>query len=186
MFSLYQNHNGAHGSLAEVWIDKDNRLTKKIYKPNGITIRGNKPVYQDIDVIRSMYENEIRWSNLLRGDLVLEIYEHGELTDEPGFYLIQDYVGPDLLHYYDGKKLRDVEDPVGQIVDMFKVFRDNNLYKLNNAMSNMVNDGGRIRAFDFKYAVERSDEKRGMELDSVNNWLRKIDPILVEILPEYI
>lgn len=79
MFELYRNNNGPEGSLAEVWLDKDARLIKKLYRPNGITITGNTTVYQDLDVIRKMYENEVTWSRKLKSELVLEIYEYGEI-----------------------------------------------------------------------------------------------------------
>jgi hypothetical protein len=134
-----------------------------------------------------MYENEVRWNERLKGELVLEIYEHGQLKDQPGFYTIQEYVGPDLLNYYDGKVLsNDIDDPVGQIIEMFKFFKKNNVYKLNNSMSNMTSDGGRIRVFDFKYSVERSSEFRQLEMDSINKWVSKIDPSLKDSLQEFI
>jgi len=133
-----------------------------------------------------MYENEIYWSNLLAGDLVLKIYEHGELKTEPGFYILQEYAGPDLLHYYDKKVLKCIDDPINQLIDMFKFFKEKNVYKLNNAMSNLTNDGGRIRAFDFKYAVSRTTETRLLEIESINKWLSKIDHSLKDILLEFV
>lgn len=186
MFELYRNNHGPEGSLAEIWIDKDARLIKKLYKPGGITVTGNVTTYRDLDVICSMYENEIRWSKKLKGEFVLEIYDHGEIADQTGYYIIQEYVGPDLLHYYDGKKLSGIEDPVGQIVDMFRFFKDSNVYKLNNAMSNLTNDSGKIRAFDFKYAVERSPEHRYLEEQSIDKWLSKIDSSLKQTLREFL
>lgn len=184
MFELYRNNNGPEGSLAEVWIDKDARLIKKLYRPNGITITGNTTVYQDLDVIRKMYENEVTWSRKLKSELVLEIYEYGELDN--GFYIIQEYVGPDLLHYYDGNRLNGIDNAVEQIINMFRFFKDNNVYKLNNAMSNLTNDKGKIRAFDFKYAVERTPDYRYLEAQSIDKWISKIDPSLKDTLREFI
>lgn len=185
MFELYHNKNPS-GSLAEVWMDKKAGLVKKLYKPDGITVSGNTTVFKDLETVRTMYENELVWNERLKSEWLLEIYEHGELDDQPGFYVIQEYVGPDLLHYYDDKVLKEVDDPIGQIVEMFRFFKKNNVYKLNNAMSNMVNDKGRIRVFDFKYSVERSPEFRPLEVESINKWISKIDPSLKDTLQEFI
>lgn len=187
MFELYQTKGGSRGSAAEVWIDKDLRLVKKFYKPTGITITGGPPYHQTMDEITALFNNEIYWSDRLKGDHTLEVYEYGRLKDGLGFYLLQEYVGPDLLYYYDDNKLRpDVKNPVEQIVDMFTFFKEKDVYKLNNAMCNLTNDNGRIRAFDFKYAVHRSPDKRQDEIYSINSWLSKIDSNLPHILLEYL
>lgn len=183
MYELYQTTKGSRGSLAEVWIDKAAGLTKKYYKPQGVTIRGTPSLYAHMDEISRLYHNEIYWFNKLKGRWVLEIYEHGELQDGPGYYLIQRYANPDLLHFYDGKKLHDcIPNPASQLVEMFKFFKDNNLYKLNNAMCNLTQSDGIIMAFDFKYAVDRTEAYRDRELYSINTWLAKIDDRLPAML----
>lgn len=188
MFELYQTMEGSRGTLAEVWIDKDAKIVRKYYKPDGITIRGGKPFYQSIDDIARLVNNELYWSERLKGPHVLKIYEHGELKDGPGFYILQEYVGPDLLHYYNSKVglRKDIENPTEQIIDLFKFFKEHDLYKLNNAMCNLTNDNGRIRAFDFKYAVHRVPEKKRDEIYTINTWLSKIDKNLNELLMEYL
>lgn len=120
--------------------------------------------------------------------MVLEIYEHGELDDGSGFYIIQEYVGPDLLHYYNSSTgLRGgIDDPAGQIIEMFRTYRDLDIYKFNNAMCNLTNDRGRIRAFDFKYTLRRLPEHRVYEMHSITAWLSKIDPRLPDLLSEYV
>lgn len=187
MFELYQTKKGSRGSLAEVWIDKDAGLVKKHYKPNGITIRGTRPLYDTMDAISSLFWNEIKWSAELKSRFVLEIYEHGELVDGPGYYVVQEYVGPDLLRYYDGKQLsNDIPNPKEQLVDMFRYFSEKNVYKINNAMCNMVNDRGVIKAFDFKYATSRTAESRPYEIYSIDTWLSKIDNTLPTVLLDYV
>lgn len=188
MFELYQTMEGSRGSLAEVWIDRDAKLVKKEYKPNGITIRGRNPFYQSMNDINRLVKNELYWSDRLKGPFILEIYEHGELKDGPGFYILQEYVGPDLLHYYNSKTglSKEIENPTKQIIELFKFFKEKDVYKLNNAMCNLTNDNGRIRAFDFKYAVHRVPEKKENEIYTINTWLSKIDTNLNELLLEYL
>lgn len=188
MFELYQTMEGSRGSLAEVWIDRDARLVRKNYKVDGITIRGSQPLYQTIDEIKSLVDNELYWSEKLKGSRVLEIYDHGDLETSPGFYILQEYVGPDLLYYYNKKVglSKGIDDPVGQLVELFKLFRDKGVYKINNAMCNLVNDNGLIRAFDFKYAVHRTPDKREIEMYSIKTWLSKIDDRLPHMLEEYL
>lgn len=188
MLELYQTMTGSRGSLAEVWIDRSEGIVRKLYKPNGRTIRGTTPLHASLDEIRDLWKNEIYWSGRLRGRHVLDIYEHGELEDEPGYYIIQEYVGPDLLHYFHTNTGLDggIKDPIGQILELFSLYRENDLYKLNNAMCNLVNDNGRIRAFDFKYAVKRNPEYRDMEMHTVKTWLSKIDKRLPELVESYI
>lgn len=188
MLELYQTKNGSRGSLAEVWIDPVEGIAKKYYKPTGMTIRGTAPLHSTMEEVAELWRNEIYWSTRLRGPLVLEIYEHGEIPDGSGYYVIQEYVGPDLLHHFNSSTGLDssIEDPVGQIVEMFRLYRDMDLYKFNNAMCNLTSDAGRIRAFDFKYALPRTPEHRVHEMHSVTAWLSKIDRRLPVMLEEYI
>lgn len=188
MFELYQTDKGSRGSLAEVWIDTDAKLVKKYYKPDGITIRGRRPLHQQMEHISALFNNEIYWSTKLSGKHVLRIYEHGELKTGPGFYILQEYVGPDLLHFYNSKSGLDtsIENPIDQIIEMFSFFRDHGVYKINNAMCNLTNDNGKIRAFDFKYAVHRTPDLRNTEIYGIKTWLSKIDGKLPDLLMEYV
>ena len=85
MYQLYLNNESSRGSLAEVWIDKEAKLVKKLYKPTGITIKNKPPLFQDIKEIEAMYTNECKWLYRLQSDKVVRLYEHGELKDEEGF-----------------------------------------------------------------------------------------------------
>ena len=180
MFELYQNLNSSRGSLAEVWIDAKAKLAKKLYKLDGVTIRGTPPMHRDWAEIERLWTNEVRWSQLLRSPAVLETYEHGTLP-EGGWYIIQEYVGPSLLEHYrpDTRLSHMIPDAADQIVSMFELWRSHDMHKINNAMCNLVWDGTRIRAFDFKYARPRTAQSRAKELRSITEWIAKIDPSLV-------
>jgi nitric oxide synthase oxygenase domain/subunit len=183
MFELYQNLNSSRGSLAEVWIDRSAKLVKKLYKPDGITIRGTPPHHSSLEEIESLYRNEVYWSTTLRSPLVLEIYEHGALPNQ-GWYIVQEYVGTNLLDHYrlDTRLSHIIPNAAEQIVEMFGFWQQHNMHKINNAMCNMVWDGTRIRAFDFKYARPRTDQSRIKERRSLTEWIAKIDPSLVQRL----
>jgi hypothetical protein len=185
MFKLFQKNNGSRGSAAEVWIDEDAGLCKKFYKPDSITITGGKPFEPSIERITSLFNTEIYWSTKLKSDMVIELYEYGELKNEPGFYLIQEWTNPDLLTWYkhEGTRLNHIiPDASEQMVEIFKFFKENNIYKINNAMSNMTHKNGKIKVFDFKYSFERSQDKRDLEIYSIDTWVSKIDPNLSNIL----
>ena len=48
------------GTLAEVYLDDNNTLIKKIYKEEGITVSG-KPTVYTTGQIREAFENELYW-----------------------------------------------------------------------------------------------------------------------------
>jgi hypothetical protein len=186
MYELYQSKN-SRGSIAEVWIDVDAKLCKKYYKVDGITCQGRRPVFNDIDAIYEKFENEIYWSKRLRSPYVLELYEHGELTDTEGFYLIQEYHGPDLMYYNHEKTLHtEFPDMNEQLIEMFKFFKEKNVHKINNSLTNIVGMNGKIKAFDFKYAVERSPITTHLELNGIQKWLAVMDRKLPLLLQEYV
>ncbi len=188
MFKLFQKMNGSYGSAAEVWIDEEAGLCKKFYKPNSITIQGHGPRDPDMETITRIFNREIHWSTKLKSDFVIELYEYGELKDEPGFYLIQEWVNPDLLTWYNTETRLNhiIPDASEQIIEIFKFFKEHNIHKTNNAMANMTHKDGRIKVFDFKYSFDRSMGKREEEIYSINTWVSKIDPTLKTKLLEYI
>lgn len=170
--------------MAEVWIDHAQGLCKKIYKPTSITIKGRPPLHTKEEKITALYETEIKWTSELQYDCILRTYEHGPLTDEFGYYIIQEYVGPDLLHYYEQRSglSKVIPDASDQLVEMFTIFKQHSLYKCNNAMCNLTQKNGRIKAFDFKYSVTRSPDMLHWEVKSINEWLSKIDPNIMQRL----
>lgn len=188
MYQLYLNNESSRGSLAEVWIDKEAKLVKKLYKPTGITIKNKPPLFQDIKEIEAMYTNECKWLYRLQSDKVVRLYEHGELKDEEGFYCIQEYGGPTLLEYHSNGILHTHFPNIKeQIIDLFLFFKEKNVYKFNNAMANICGTSdGNIKAFDFKYADKRSLDKRENECYSIDTWIAKIDKTLPNELKKLI
>ena len=180
MYEQYFTSKGSIGSAAEVWIDKENKLCKKFFKPDSVTITNKPPIFTDYNKVKELFENEIYWTTKLKSEFILETYEYGELDNNKGFYLIQEYVGPDLLYY---NNLQSVfPDIKKQIIEMFKFFKTHDVYKKNNAMCNLTGANGRIKAFDFKWAVKRSLEEKPFEVNGIQNWISKIDKSLPEEL----
>jgi hypothetical protein len=105
------------------------------------------------------------------------------LIDEPGYYIIQEWVGPDLLFYHKNKTLHEKFPNIKeQIIELFELFKEHDMYKMNNAMSNLTGVNGKIKAFDFKYSTARAPEHRDYEYYTITEWISKIDPSLCEIL----
>ena len=186
MFEKYTPSIGSRGSLGEIWIDREAKLVKKLFKPTAISIK-NRPVFhRRIEDITEMFNNEIYWTNKLKSKYLVETYEHGELKDEEGYYLLQEYAGPDLL-FYDFHLIKIFPNIVEQLDDMFSFFKQHEVYKLNNAKCNLtMTADGQLKCFDFKYAVPREPKKTMLEMLSVKRWLSNIDESVVPRLSNHI
>ena len=124
--------------------------------------------YKDEDNL-SFLKNEVFWLNYLKSKWVPELLEVGNN------YVITKYYGSDLIEQ---KYTPDRQ----QVIDMFKFFKEKNLFKLNNALSNMTMNGSQLVAFDWKWARFRTDKYKDFEVMSYNKWISKIDSDLVEEL----
>ncbi len=137
-----------------------------------IAIQGNK-ITKIFDYIGedniSFLKNEVFWLNYLKSKWVPEILDVGNN------YITTKYYGPDLIEqkYMPNKQ---------QVLDMFSYFREKNVYKLNNALSNMTMNGNQLIAFDWKWARFRTDKYKDFEVFSYEKWISKIDSELVEEL----
>ena len=118
---------------------------------------------------QSFLKNEVFWLNYLKGKWVPELLEVGNN------YVITKYYGSDLIEQ---KYTPDRQ----QVIDMFKFFKEKNVFKLNNALSNMTMNGNQLVAFDWKWARFRTDKYKDFEVMSYNKWISKIDSDLVEEL----
>ena len=118
---------------------------------------------------QSFLKNEVFWLNYLKGKWVPELLEVGNN------YVITKYYGSDLI------KQKYTPDRQ-QVIDMFKFFKEKNVFKLNNALSNMTMNGNQLVAFDWKWARFRTDKYKDFEVMSYNKWISKIDSDLVEEL----
>lgn len=187
MFTKFYRDWGSRGSLAEVWIDESAGLCKKLYKPDGITFRGTPSQHSDYAEVESLYKNEVHWSLTLPSDVAVKLIDHGTLENNKGFFIVQEYVGPDLLTYFSNNTLFEhFPDIVDQLESMFSTFKQFDVYKINNALSNLTGSNGKIKAFDFKYARVRCAEGKKYEEHSIDEWLSKIHPTLKEKLLAYI
>ena len=118
---------------------------------------------------QSFLKNEVFWLNYLKGKWVPELLEVGNN------YVITRYYGCDLIQQ---KHMPSKE----QVIDMFKFFKEKNVFKLNNALSNMTMNDNQLVAFDWKWARFRTDKYKDFEVMSYNKWISKIDSDLVEEL----
>ena len=124
--------------------------------------------YKDEDN-QSFLKNEVFWLNYLKGKWVPELLEVGNN------YVVTRYYGRDLIEQ---KYMPDRQ----QVIDMFKFFKEKNVFKLNNALSNMTMNGNQLVAFDWKWARFRTDKYKDFEVISYEKWISKIDSDLVEEL----
>ena len=124
--------------------------------------------YKDEDN-QSFLKNEVFWLNYLKGKWVPELLEVGNN------YVVTRYYGRDLIEQ---KYMPDRQ----QVIDMFKFFKEKNVFKLINALSNMTMNGNQLVAFDWKWARFRTDKYKDFEVMSYNKWISKIDSDLIEEL----
>ena len=124
--------------------------------------------YKDEDN-QTFLKNEVFWLNYLKSKWVPELLEVGNN------YVITRYYGNDLIKQ---KYMPDKQ----QVIDMFKFFKEKNVFKLNNALSNMTMNGNQLVAFDWKWARFRTDKYKDFEVMSYNKWISKIDGDLVKEL----
>jgi len=121
----------------------------------------------------ALLKNEVFWLNCLKSKWVPELLEVGNN------YVITSYYGPDLTKVH---PLRRPKDLASQILEMYKFFKDKNVFKLNGALRNMTLNNGQLVAFDFKWARFRTNKYKNYEIFSYEKWLSKIDIELVEKL----
>jgi hypothetical protein len=158
-------------------LNKEKTLIKKRYSVDGLTVSGKKSQHTS-SVIADCFKTEIYWIERLQGKWVPPMIDIDESKQE----IITEYYGPDLLtNYQAGTLLKDIPDIIEQVIEMFKFFKEHNVYKFNNALSNMTVNNKQLVAFDFKWARERPEGKEH-ELFSYTEWMSKIDDKLPEML----
>ena len=144
--------------------------------------------FQKLDKITKFFNNEIIWSSKLADSgKALRIYEYGKLPEDSGYYLIQEYIGPDLFTVFMAGKLHSLYPNIqSQVEDMFKLLQAHNMHKLNFTLSNLAGHNGIIKMFDFKYARHRTAASKELELYAITEWLTKIDSNITDKLTPYI
>jgi len=121
----------------------------------------------------ALLKNEVFWLNCLKSKWVPELLEVGNN------YVITSYYGPDLNKLHPMKRPKDLAN---QTLEMYRFFKDKNVFKLNGALRNMTLNKGQLVAFDFKHARFRTNKYIDYEIYSYEKWLSKIDIELVEKL----
>ncbi len=120
-------------------------------------------------------KNEVFWLNYLKSKWVPELEEVGDN------YVITRYYGLDL-NTLRNNKFKLADDLADQTLEMYKFFKEKNVFKLNGALSNLTMNGNQLVAFDWKWARFRTDKYKDYEVISYEKWLSKIDSELVEKL----
>jgi RIO-like serine/threonine protein kinase len=168
MFELYKSPLPDLGTCVEVHIDHINNIIKRQYKYDAITVNGNmtKKSPQEID---SFFDNEIYWLSKLQSEWIPKTLD----IDKENKTILQEFTGDCLLYSLPTlhKVVPDIEE---QIIEMYKFFKKNNVFKCNGSLSNLTLNKNQLVAFDFKWAEHRPNNIE-MELKSYDVWLSKID-----------
>lgn len=177
MFKLFTSNFKELGTCVEVHIDEENNLIKRQYKYDAITSNGliTTKTPSEID---HFFENEVFWLKKLESSWIPKTYEIDLSTKT----IIQEYTHPCLLNNLHNlhEYIPDIEE---QVLEMYKFFKKQNVFKGNGSLSNMTIKNGQVQAFDFKWAEERPNNLQ-MELKSYDVWLKKISPRLSVKLKE--
>ena len=176
LYTPYKDSSFDIGRISSVYLNEDKTLIKRCFKPRGITVSGKHS-----DLIDEYVEQ--KWltetTHLTKFQLMPWVPELIAI-DYVDRYTIQRYYGPDLLiaGYAD---IPDIED---QVVDIYKFFQDQNVYKLNGALSNMTKHNKKVIMFDFKYMRPRTPEMKLQAEYEIDEWLSKIGTSIVPRLKE--
>ena len=176
MFELYQTNHKGLGTCVEVYIDVDKNIIKRQFKYNAITCSGQK-TSKSAKEIDKFFENEVYWLKKLDSVWIPKTLNIDMKTKT----ILQEYSSPSLLE----QKNSIPSDAVDQLVEMYRFFKEKNVFKRNGSMSNLTIKNNQLIAFDFKWATERPAGLE-MELYSYDTWLSKIDCNLPKILRDLI
>lgn len=170
LYTPYKNSSFDIGKISSVYLNEDKTLIKRCFKPRGVTVSGINSTLSDENV-------EQKWltetTYLTKFQLMPWVPELVAINYEDR-YTIQRYYGPDLLI----AGFKDIPDIEEQVVDIYKFFQDQNLYKLNGALSNMTKLNKKVVMFDFKYTKPRSLEIKPQAEYEIDQWLSKISPAI--------
>ncbi len=177
MWELYQTKHPGLGTVCEVYLSVDGRYIKRIFKKDAITVSGKKTRFSD-KTIQLFFENEVYWLKKLDGEFLPELFE----IDAKERSIVQGRTDTSLLDYKPIllKKIPDVEE---QIIEMYRFFRKEKVFKRNGSLSNLTLKNNKVLAFDFKWAMRRPFGI-GKELFSYDHYLYKINRKLPHRLKE--
>ena len=169
MLELYKTNHTGLGTVVEVKVDKQKGIVTRQFKYDAITVSG-KPTNRTKEEIDKFWNNEIYWIKQFenKSSYIIPTYDIDYVTRT----ITQPYMGPTLLDYKPRLQsvIPDIEE---QILDMYRFFKDINVFKCNGSLSNLLLHEGKIVAFDFKWCEYRPNNIE-MELKSYDIWLSKI------------
>ena len=178
LYTPYKDSYFDIGKISSVYLNENKTLIKRCFKPKGITVSGKQSTLSD-DNVEQKWLTETQY--LTKFQLMPWSPELIDINYEDR-YTIQRYYGPDLLI----AGFEDIPDIENQIVEIYKYFQQQNIYKLNGALSNMTKREKKVIMFDFKYTKPRSLEIKPQAEYEIDQWLSKISPTIVPKLKDMI
>ena len=124
----------------------DGKITQKLLED--ISFEGFNHEIISVNKAKKYYENDLYWYKKLQSKWVSEFIS----ADNENQTISLRYYG-DSLSNNNWKLVPNIEK---QIVDMYKFFKKNNIFKINGSLSNLTHDNGQIKAFDFKDTIKRN------------------------------
>ena len=165
------------GKMSSVYLNEDSSLIKRIFNTSGFTASG-KPSSSTKDDADKYWFNETYY--LTKFQFMPWVPELVSI-DYQNRTIIQKYYGPDLLI----RGFDDIPDMEQQVLEIYKYFKEINVYKFNGSLSNMTKHNGRVIMFDFKYMSTRSAENVDFVIQKeIGEWLSKISPTIAPKLKE--
>lgn len=178
LYTPYKDCSFEMGRVVSVYLNPDKTLIKRVFQLNGITVSGKKSTATKEYVDQKWAAETYYLTKLQLKPWVPELVS----IDYVERSIVQRYYGPDLLT----TGFDDIPDIEDQLVDIYRYFKDINVYKLNSSLSNMTKRKGQVVLFDFKYMRQRSPELKYQAEYEINEWLSKISPTIVPKLKELI
>ena len=172
----YETPHKGVGTFVSVWVDKDNGLIKRIFNGDHCG-EGRVRMTNKADIL---FKNEMYWlthPKLSESKFLPELIS----IDIDTRTIVQKYYGPNLLDYLHDPKGFPVPNISEQILEMYTLFTEVGVNKLNGALSNLSFNGDQVIAFDFKWA-RPAPKANAKEINAFRKWFTKIDPDLVEKL----
>jgi hypothetical protein len=173
-FELYKTPHYGLGTCVEVSIDTKNNIIRRQYKTDAITVNGTQ-TSKTAEEVEQFFLNEVYWLEKLQSKWLPITLDVNMQTRT----IFQEYTHPDLLNIKQNLPSNISE----QVVEMYKFFKENNVYKRNGSLSNLTLKDNQLVAFDFKWAKHRPDGIE-MEIKSYEEWLSKINPSLTQKLKD--
>lgn len=195
MWERFYHPNNLH-SVGAIEIDHANGLVRKTFSLSHIATHKAWLADSTEDDVTAFFLNDVHWLQKL-WSMGLDFIPRLIDVDERRRSYVMPYYGPDILtsHVAARRQHELVSQGItSQIIDHFKAYGLANIYKFNNASINYCLDGKRLVAIDFKWACERDStswhrsisDKRQNELHSIETWISKIDPNIVDDLKKLV